>query len=338
MPNVDLSSSIGKLNKMLRTAFKYTKETDNIFNSRPTVKALLEQNSTQKGAGFEGMVVVRKGNAFEYSHSNAQYSMTEMDPFENAIWTFKDFGVPIVLRYSQWKKMQNNPDAMLDYVKGHRRVALETARDVLEAMFYGSNPMAFTNVMTSYDDIAKVDRTHGNINSATAGNEAWDGYAVDASASPWSISNFAGLYTANAILRLISHLITHTSDSGKEESTSAVIVPELIFESIDEIFNRDTSIIKEATEDMVLQWGINTFNIRGVPLTMNKNMPEGKIYTPNFEFLDLVMCDGLNFDFQELVKDPDSDYMRGSILFSAELASRQPRRQGKANELPTARA
>ena len=335
MPGVDLSSTIFKLNKYVKTAVMKKDAVDNIFNSRPTVKQLLNKNITKKGAAFESLVTVKKGSAFEYSYTSPNYSVVEVDPFSLATYTFKDFGVPLVARYSELQKMKNNDDAIIDYAMGIRNVAMETLADSIEAMFYGSNPQQFANPMNSYFTIADDTSTVGNINPTTV--PAWKGYTVDAY-DDWTLTSYSSLYSGDALARLISHVILTTSDAAKGEESTVVAVPQLMFEALQEMYARDSNIVKDATDNMILNWGVNTYSINGVPVTMNKNMQGGFIAIPNFDYLDLVLQSGLNFDYQEMVKEPRSDFMFGSILLTCELGCWQRRREGAIISLPTSRS
>ena len=302
-----------------------------IFNSHPMVKETMKNSITADGAVVQDIVAVKELTAHNYIRGN-QYGSGVPDALKAVQWNFHNFDVDVSLPKTTVRQSQSN-QALVNLVNTYRNIAMETANKTLELMMLGVALGGFVDPIASFPDIANIDRSYGGLNSSTAGYEAWDGFRV-AGTTVMSSTATNVLVANENILNMCEYVVTEVSDIGEKESTDAIFCGPLMWRCFGYYGYTNYAPV---TPDTSMKWGSMVRNFNNTKIVLNKNIPDslGYLYFVNFDYLDLVLSDGFNFEFTGYTDDPNSDKMIGHILVSGELICTQPRRQGLVTGLAT---
>ncbi len=307
-----------KLSALIRLTY-HKQIIDNIFNSNPILALLGRKAKTQNG-GRQVIVpleYVDDSNAQGFYSGYDEHNTDPVDPFTAAAYDWKLAYAAVTISGEEEMKA-SGPDAIADLLEGLMMNAEKRLKKLFTTKLFAAAGANASNEITSLNDIVKVDRSLGGIDSTTY--TWWD--AV--------VKTNAAAAVANVVLETDASYLLDSMSETYNDASDPPDKPNLLISAFDPTEWYEHIVGKSARwtgESMLADLGFEVFRYKNTQWVVDKGCTASTIFMLNLKYLYFKVHPKRNFIWEDFRKPTKQDAAVGYFRWMGQFVCSQPRRQ-----------
>ena len=315
---------------------------DNVFNSNVLTHRMLRRSVPFSGGKkvLQPIEYAKSSQKGWYSGAG-QLSVGDTDILADAAYDWVQAYATIRITGKE-ELLNAGPERVIDMLEAKIKNAEKSIKEMFGTQLYSDNDGstvttsgASTSGFIGLQHVVAADRTLGGINSATSGNEFWDGGSITDAGTSITFANLTDSSNAAYIQTLLREQFgALTIDADRP---TLIVVSQVVFDAYEQTLTDQKRF--GASDKALADAGFSNLLYRGTPVVVDQQLESafaGGAFMLNENYIGFRNHAKRNFAFEDFVKPVDYDYAVGKILWMGAMTCSAPRMQGKIFDLPTA--
>ncbi len=301
---------------------------DNIFNSNPLLKILLGKARKQSGGQKVRVPVefVDEGDSQGFYKGYELLNNTQPEFLDQALYDWVQAYASINIS-GRDEMMNEGPDAIIDLLEARMKNAEKRLKKAFTTKLFAAAGANAADEITSLNDIVKIDRALGGINSTT--ETWWDAYTLVNGAA--DLAELKTITDADYLITDMASVFRKIADGS--DTPNLIVTTDDVMAAYESIVGAQARWEGNST---LGDAGWTVFRYKGAQMVADKACTAEAMYMLNTRYLYFKVHPKRNFAFQPFLKPTNQDTKVAYIFWMGQFVTSQPRRQGSLTSIPAA--